>query len=213
MSKDYKKVIEQFVDFIMPELTPYEAVMYIFLLRSSYVKNNVAEVRIGKRTIAEKWGKGSRGKRTNYAHVTKLVKGLEAKGLVKIGNIDRDGTLYMVLLPEETEMVLKKLSLVQEVGEEDYFTEPLKRKEIFERDQWVCFYCGEEVTDKNATLDHLLPQSKDGKHTKTNLKTCCLICNSIKSGKTYEEAAPLLLKNISERRVRRTAKCRRVSDG
>ncbi|MGH7236937.1 MAG: HNH endonuclease [Candidatus Saccharimonadales bacterium] len=62
-------------------------------------------------------------------------------------------------------------------------------------------YCGEKVTAENATLDHLVPQYKGGKHTKENLKTSCLMCNSIKSGKTYEEAAPLLLKSIQERRA------------
>ncbi|MEK7463230.1 MAG: HNH endonuclease, partial [Patescibacteria group bacterium] len=57
-----------------------------------------------------------------------------------------------------------------------------------------------KVTPENSTLDHLVPQSRDGKHTKENLKTSCLVCNSIKSGKTYEEAAPYLLKSIQERR-------------
>jgi len=46
----------------------------------------------------------------------------------------------------------------------------------------------------------LNPQSKGGKHTKDNLKTCCFVCNAIKSGKTYEEAAPFLLKSIRERK-------------
>jgi len=63
----------------------------------------------------------------------------------------------------------------------------------------VSQYCGEKVTPENATLDHFIPQSKGGKHSKDNLKTCCLICNGIKAGKTSEEAAPFLLKSIQER--------------
>jgi hypothetical protein len=203
MSKNLFKIIEQFVDFLMPELTPYEAAMYLFLLRNSYIKNNSTELRIGKRTIAEKWAKGSRGEKTTYAHVSKLLKGLEEKGCVKIGDINREGTLYVILLPEEIPIVQEKVSVIQDVKEEDYFTDPHRRKEIFERDKWICHYCGEEVTEKNATLDHLVPQSKGGKHTKDNLKTCCLVCNAIKSGKTYEEAAPFLLKNIRERKTKK----------
>ncbi len=201
INKDLSKIIEQFVDFLMPELKPYEAAMYIFLLRNSYLKNS-SKIRIGKRTIAEKWGKGARGEKTNYAHVTKILKGLEEKGCVKIGDVNREGTLYTVLLPEEISLVKEKLSIVQENEEEDYFTDPARRKEIFERDKWTCHYCGDKVTDKNATLDHLNPQSKGGGHTKDNLKTCCFICNAIKSGKTYEEAAPLLLKSIRDRKKR-----------
>ena len=111
MKRDLTKTIEQFVGLLMPELTLYEAAMYIFLLRNSHLKN-LSEIRMGKRTIAEKWGTGARGKRTNYAHVTDLVKGLEKKGCLKIGDVNREGTLYKILLPEEIPLVKEKL-LVQ----------------------------------------------------------------------------------------------------
>ncbi len=203
MELKLKQIIEQYVDYLMPELTPYEAAMYIFLLRSSYIKNGSLEIRVGKRTIAEKYGKGSRGVKTNYAHVTKLVKGLEKKECIRIGDTNREGTLYTVFLPEQILLVKEKLSSIQLPEGEDYFTSEKKRNEIFERDRWTCFYCGERVSSGSITLDHLIPQHKGGKHTKENLKTSCLICNSIKSGKTYEEAAPFLLKSVQERRARK----------
>jgi hypothetical protein len=199
--EDLQKIIEQFVDLLMPSLTPYEASLYIFFLRNSYLKDGSREIRIGKRTIADNLG-SSRGEKTNYAHVTKLVDGLEVKNCIKIGDTNRDGTLYSIFLPKEIPSVKEKLSIAADPEEEDYFTNSEKRKEILERDKWTCFYCGEKVTTENATLDHVIPQYKGGKHTKENLKTSCLICNSIKSGKTYEEAAPFLLKNIQERKAR-----------
>ncbi|MEW6035156.1 MAG: HNH endonuclease [Candidatus Micrarchaeota archaeon] len=52
-------------------------------------------------------------------------------------------------------------------------------------------------------MDHYIPQSKGGDNTKDNLRACCFICNSIKSGKSFEEASPLLLKNIIERKRKR----------
>lgn len=201
MKDDLQKIIGQFVDFLLPLLTPYEAGLYIFLLRNSYMKNGTREIRIGKRTIADNLG-ASRGEKTNYAHVTKLVTGLEEKSCIKIGDTTREGTLYSVFLPEEIPSVKEKLSIVADPVEEDYFTNPEKRKEIFERDKYICHYCGEKVTPENVTLDHLIPQHKGGGHTKENLKTSCLVCNSIKSGKTYEEAAPFLLKSIQERKAR-----------
>jgi 5-methylcytosine-specific restriction endonuclease McrA len=63
-------------------------------------------------------------------------------------------------------------------------------------------YCGEKVSPKDVTLDHFIPQSKRGGNSKENLRTCCLRCNSIKSGKTYEEAAPFLLKSVQERKAK-----------
>jgi len=203
MKEDIRSIIEQFVDYLLPELTPYETSLYLYLLRNSFVKNSVGEIRVGKRTIAAGYGKGSRGEKTNYAHVSKILKMLEEKGCIKVGDTNRDGTLYIVSLPKDIPLVAEKIasSLVQDT-EEDYFNDPEKRREIFERDKWICQYCGEKVTPKNATLDHFIPQSKGGKHNKQNLRTCCLICNSIKSGKTYEEATPFLLKSIQERKAK-----------
>lgn len=208
MNDEVKKIIEQYVDYLLPDLTPYEATMYIFLLRHSYIKDGAMEMRSGKRTIGAKLG-GARGRggssrtrSTAFSHVTELVKGLETKGCIRIGDTNRDGTLYNVLLPEAIPFVREKLAIKQVATEKDYFTDPEKRKMLFERDKWLCCYCGEKVTSDNATLDHLVPQHSGGESTKENLKTACLVCNSIKSGKTYDDAAPILLKSIQERRAK-----------
>jgi 5-methylcytosine-specific restriction endonuclease McrA len=46
-------------------------------------------------------------------------------------------------------------------------------------------YCGSE---KNLTIDHIIPRSRGGKNTWTNLITCCSSCNLKKANKTPEEA-------------------------
>lgn len=203
MKENTKTIIEQFVDYLAPELTAYEVRVYLYLLRNSFIRSGAASVRVGKRTIAREYGKSARGEMTSYAHVSRLLQGLEQKGCIKVGDTDRFGTLYTVMLPKDIPLVAEKMvSSMPAKTEEDYFTNPNKRREIFERDKWTCQYCGEKVNQKNATLDHFIPKSKNGDDSKDNLKTCCLACNSIKSGKTYEEAAPLLLKSIQERRAR-----------
>jgi len=203
MEGSIENIIEQSVDYLFPELTPYESSLYLYLLRNSLLRNGTNEIRIGKRTIAEGFCKGSRGGSTSYAHVSEMLASLEQKGCIKVGNTDRLGTLYVVILPKDIPLVAKKIaSNMPAKAEEDYFTNPDKRRELFERDKWICQYCGEKVNQQNITLDHFIPQSKGGDNSKNNLKTCCLVCNGIKSGKTYEEAAPLLLKSIQERRAR-----------
>lgn len=119
-----------------------------------------------------------------------------------MGQTTREGTIYQVRQPREIPEIRSKMT--EEVSETaiDYFNDPNGRKEIFERDQWICQYCGDPLRPDTATLDHFVPQCKDGESTKENLRACCLICNSIKSGKTYEEAAPILLESIRERKVR-----------
>ncbi len=204
MDNNLKEILTEFVDYLLPELTPYQTTMYLLLLRKSFFANESREVRIGKRTLVSFFGKGSRGEKTNYDHVSKQLKGLEQIGCISIGDTTRDGTLYKIKLPIEIPIVAEKIAVKVKINvEEDYFTDPGKRKEIFERDNWFCFYCGDKVTFDNSTLDHFHPQHLGGNHSKENLKTCCLTCNSIKSGKTYEEAAPYILKSLQERRMRK----------
>jgi len=59
MIKDLDIIVEQFVDYLLPELNPYETSVYLFLLRNSYFQNGTDRIRIGKRTIASGCGKGS----------------------------------------------------------------------------------------------------------------------------------------------------------
>ncbi len=53
----------------------------------------------------------------------------------------------------------------------------LTRHNVFKRDAYACQYCG---TSKDLTLDHLVPRSKGGKSTWTNLVTACKSCNARK---------------------------------
>ena len=197
-------IISDFVDHLLPELTPYETSLYLYILRNSVLKNGNPKIRVGKRSMAQGYGTGSRGVKTNYAHITKIIKDLENKNCLSVGDTTREGTEYSIKLPLEISLVQKKLSTILPQKEEDYFIDQKNRALIFERDNWTCQYCGEKVTKENATLDHYIPQSKNGENSKQNLRTCCLVCNSIKSGKSFDEAAPHILKSIQERIKRKS---------
>lgn len=125
-----------------------------------------------------------------------------AKGFIEIGDSTREGTVYLVKLPIEVPPVQERM-VVQadaEVRERDYFTDPELREQLFIRDGWMCRYCGDVTTAETATLDHVIPVSRGGTGEPDNLATCCFICNSIKTGRTYEEAAPDLLRALRHRR-------------
>ena len=59
------------------------------------------------------------------------------------------------------------------------------------RKKFECQYCG---TNKDLTLDHILPKAKGGKSTWINLITACRRCNTRKGDYTPEEIG-LSLKN------------------
>ena len=67
-------------------------------------------------------------------------------------------------------------------------------KNIFLRDGYQCQYCGEFLTAKELTLDHVLPESRGGPSTWENLVSACRDCNGRKSNMTPEEAGMVLLR-------------------
>ena len=79
----------------------------------------------------------------------------------------------------------------------------LTRPNIYARDRYLCQYCGAKegstkiVNGKPTrvvlTLDHILPESRGGAFSWTNLCACCVSCNRCKGDKTPEEAGMKLL--------------------
>ena len=61
----------------------------------------------------------------------------------------------------------------------------LTRQNVFKRDSFQCQFCG---TKKDLTLDHVVPSSRGGAHSWTNLVTACKRCNAKKGDFTPEEA-------------------------
>lgn len=50
--------------------------------------------------------------------------------------------------------------------------------EIYERDEAVCHLCDEAVERPQATIDHMVPASLGGPHTRANVKLAHRSCNS-----------------------------------
>ncbi|MCE2777678.1 MAG: HNH endonuclease [Algoriphagus sp.] len=61
----------------------------------------------------------------------------------------------------------------------------LNRANLFRRDRGECQYCG---STRQLTIDHVIPRSKGGKTSWTNLVTACNRCNVLKGDKTVEQA-------------------------
>ena len=68
------------------------------------------------------------------------------------------------------------------------------RKNIMWRDQYKCQYCEKECESKVMTLDHIVPRSRGGKNTWTNLVTACKKCNQKKGNRTPDEAGMKLIR-------------------
>jgi 5-methylcytosine-specific restriction endonuclease McrA len=55
-------------------------------------------------------------------------------------------------------------------------------EEIKAAHNWLCIYCG--IKPAKLTMDHVIPLSKGGPHTKGNIVPACKPCNSKKGNKT-----------------------------
>lgn len=71
----------------------------------------------------------------------------------------------------------------------------LTRKNIYERDNYTCQYCGKKFPMEKLNLDHVIPRSREGKNTWENLVCSCIECNRKKKNRTPKEASMHLLSN------------------
>ena len=72
-------------------------------------------------------------------------------------------------------------------SEEELVRERNKAKEL-RRTQWwknrrasgVCHYCGDRFPPRELTMDHVVPLSRGGRTTRSNVVPCCKSCNDRK---------------------------------
>jgi 5-methylcytosine-specific restriction endonuclease McrA len=64
----------------------------------------------------------------------------------------------------------------------------LNRRNIFARDNNRCQYCGRRFPSSELSIDHVVPKSRGGLSTWTNVVCCCTRCNARKGGRLPVEA-------------------------
>lgn len=70
----------------------------------------------------------------------------------------------------------------------------LTRRNVMLRDGYQCQYCGRAASARELDIDHVLPRSRGGEDSWSNLVTACLGCNRRKGQRTPLEAAMPLLR-------------------
>ena len=66
------------------------------------------------------------------------------------------------------------------------------KKNILRRDSYTCQYCGRR--GERLTVDHILPRSRGGETTWTNVVAACLRCNLRKGNRSLGEAGMWLIR-------------------
>jgi hypothetical protein len=68
-----------------------------------------------------------------------------------------------------------------------------ERDRLFKRDRNLCAYCGIVYRDSELEAEHVIPESRGGPWSWTNLVSACRGCNARKDCRTPEEAKMPLL--------------------
>lgn len=67
----------------------------------------------------------------------------------------------------------------------------MNKKQIFDRIyKGVCYYCGVDLPEKYATIDHVIPKFRGGKNVVENFVIACSTCNTAKGSRTIGEFMP-----------------------
>lgn len=191
-------LVKSIIDYLQPQLHPYEAAIYWHLFRHSIISTGQQYCRASTKGMMSGVIRSSSGQSgdLSYAAVQKALSGLEQKEVIsKAGETTREGTLYKINLPEEIKscqelMKEAKTDLPERIDEKkqlDYYNNPENRLKVFERDNYRCHYCDKQLTRFTATLDHIQPVSEDGDNSYENLTTACLHCNSRRGSKPVME--------------------------
>lgn len=72
-------------------------------------------------------------------------------------------------------------------------------KMLYEQQNGICAYCGCHLEDSGKHLDHIVPISRGGLHTITNVHWTCPTCNLSKGDKLEEEWLNNYLLSLNEK--------------
>ena len=123
-----------------------------------------------------------------------VINGTEALVMCIIGKARTIETYDKVIRSTSQVFKIPSVIVLCRVIKFKFQTFNCSRKSIFARDEHTCQYCRASFGDKELTLDHVLPKSRGGEKTWTNLVAACKKCNQKKGNKTPEEAGMLLIK-------------------
>ena len=69
----------------------------------------------------------------------------------------------------------------------------LTKHRLFSRDRQICAYCAQAHPESELTVEHILPVSRGGRQTWTNVVTACRRCNQFKGSRTLTQCGLELL--------------------
>lgn len=124
------------------------------------------------------------------------MRGLAAKGALRVTQRSKKGHVVEVRLPEEIRGVCAggaatngaaRVTSAADLEETNFWETPGLREAIHAREGGRCFYCMRRVKPAVRCLDHVVPQVRAGSNSYRNLVSSCTECNSRKLDQRAED--------------------------
>ncbi|HEX7844360.1 MAG TPA: HNH endonuclease [Chitinophagaceae bacterium] len=74
---------------------------------------------------------------------------------------------------------IEEIEMSEEIGK-THNVSPKQKAFVLKQDNYTCCYCGKEKEERNLVIDHVVPRSKGGLDSLSNLVASCAPCNSKK---------------------------------
>ena len=170
-------------------------VMYLLLFKKAYFENGTDFIKVKISELGQ-YLVSDLGQPMSNDTVKKGINDLLGLKIIRKNNNQiKPGQIneYTILLPSKIREVQEMIKadneeiLFQDDSTLDYYSDMKRRKEILKRDEFLCFYCHQGLTEDNFYLDHLIPKSIGGQNYKSNLVASCKSCNTIKNNLSCEE--------------------------
>lgn len=130
----------------------------------------------------------------------KIISWKKAVTLFFLGKVDilenYTHTVHSPTLTMNLPAVVKLTRYVRTVPRKVKFS----RQNLYYRDNYTCQYCHKPLPSSQLTYDHVVPRSKGGKTSWTNVVTACIRCNLKKGNKLLHQVNFKLLKEPREPR-------------
>lgn len=187
------EVWKQMEDVLVPQLrlSILDRSVYSHLLRHSRLEGKL-RLRFSIQWLA-------RAVRVSGGPAREAVRRLAALGALRLIERTKIGHLVEVRLPGEISAKSRPGRRTTSIGrnsgapdmpapafpsdDTDFLQTRALRQSIHSRERGLCFYCLRRLSPSQKCLDHVVPRVQFGLNSYRNLVSCCVECNSQKSGR------------------------------
>src|SRR5258708_23328227 len=183
-------VWKQLEDLVVPRLhlSVFDRAVYSHLLRHGRLE--------GRPQLCFSIPWLARGACLSLRAARRAVRGVVAKGALRLAERSRAGHVVKVRLPEEIRSLgaskiaactAGRVVSVGNIEKMDFLGTPALRETIHEREGGRCFYCLRRMRPVVRCLDHVVARVRGGRNGYRNVVSACSECNSQKGEQRAED--------------------------